>query len=63
MNDRFVKGLAGREKLTIIRKAGWWEDWRHDTADITAYSAKALHELRLAAAEALGPDNPVTRST
>lgn len=29
--DKFVLGLAGRER-TIRRKAGWWEDWRHDTA-------------------------------
>ena len=26
MNDRFVKGLAGRE-VEVLRKAGWWEDW------------------------------------
>jgi beta-lactamase class A len=34
MDDRFVKGLAGRP-VQIIRKAGWWEDWRHDTAVVT----------------------------
>ncbi len=33
-DDRFVKGLAGRE-LEIRRKAGWWETWSHDTAVIT----------------------------
>lgn len=31
--DLFVKGLAGRG-LTIRRKAGWWEDWFHDSAVI-----------------------------
>jgi beta-lactamase class A len=34
MEDRFVKGLAGRY-LQILRKAGWWEDWFHDTAIVT----------------------------
>lgn len=29
--DKFVKGLAGRN-LEIWRKAGWWENWFHDTA-------------------------------
>jgi beta-lactamase class A len=29
--DKFVKGLAGRD-VQILRKAGWWEDWFHDTA-------------------------------
>ena len=32
--DKFVRGLAGRP-LTILRKAGWWEDWFHDSALIT----------------------------
>ena len=32
--DRFVKGLAGRN-VKVLRKSGWWEDWRHDTAIIT----------------------------
>src|SRR5262249_25807212 len=31
LNDRFVKGLAGRD-VQILRKAGGWEDWPHDTA-------------------------------
>jgi beta-lactamase class A len=31
--DKFVAGLAGRS-LAILRKAGWWEDWFHDTAII-----------------------------
>jgi beta-lactamase class A len=34
MQDRFVKGLAGRG-VQILRKAGWWEDWFHDTALVT----------------------------
>jgi beta-lactamase class A len=34
LDDRFVKGLAGRG-VEIIRKSGWWEDWFHDTAVIT----------------------------
>jgi beta-lactamase class A len=33
-NDKFVKGLAGRE-VCVLRKAGWWEGWYHDTASIT----------------------------
>lgn len=32
--DKFVKGLAGRP-VEIRRKAGWWEDWFHDTAVVT----------------------------
>jgi beta-lactamase class A len=34
LNDRFVAGLAGRD-VQIRRKAGWWEDWFHDTAIVT----------------------------
>jgi beta-lactamase class A len=34
LEDKFVKGLAGRG-LEIRRKSGWWEDWRHDSAVIT----------------------------
>lgn len=33
--DKFVKGLAGREGLKILRKSGTWETWFHDTAVIT----------------------------
>lgn len=33
--DKFVAGLAGRPDLEIRRKAGWWEDWAHDTAVVT----------------------------
>jgi len=33
-NIKFVKGLAGRD-VTLLRKWGTWEDWRHDTAIIT----------------------------
>lgn len=33
-DDRFVAGLAGRG-LEIRRKAGWWEDWHHDSAAVT----------------------------
>lgn len=29
--DKFVKGLAGRGVL-VLRKAGWWKNWFHDTA-------------------------------
>ena len=31
LDDRFVKGLDGRN-VHILRKAGWWENWFHDTA-------------------------------
>ena len=31
---KFVKGLSGRN-LQILRKSGTWEEWLHDTADIT----------------------------
>ncbi len=34
VDDKFVKGLANREVL-VRRKAGWWEDWFHDTAVVT----------------------------
>lgn len=34
LNDKFVKGLAGRE-VQILRKSGWWENWFHDTAIVT----------------------------
>lgn len=33
--DKFVAGLAGRPGLEIRRKAGWWEDWAHDSAIVT----------------------------
>lgn len=33
-DDKFVAGLAGRG-LEIRRKAGWWEDWWHDSAVVT----------------------------
>lgn len=29
---KFVKGLAGRDGLTILRKSGSWENWLHDSA-------------------------------
>jgi beta-lactamase class A len=29
--DKFVMGLAGRG-VDVLRKAGWWEHWFHDTA-------------------------------
>jgi hypothetical protein len=32
--NKFVKGLAGRD-VQILRKWGTWDDWRHDTADVT----------------------------
>ena len=32
-NDRFVRGLAGRD-VTILRKSGLWEDWHLDTARV-----------------------------
>jgi beta-lactamase class A len=32
--DKFVKGLKGRD-VEVLRKAGWWEDWAHDTAVVT----------------------------
>lgn len=34
LNDRFVKGLAGRG-VEVRRKSGWWESWSHDTAVVT----------------------------
>jgi beta-lactamase class A len=34
LNDKFVKGLAGRD-AQLLRKSGWWEDWFHDTAIVT----------------------------
>ena len=34
VDDKFVKGLKGRG-VEIRRKAGWWEDWFHDTAVVT----------------------------
>ncbi len=34
VDDKFVKGLAGRG-VELRRKAGWWEDWFHDTAVVT----------------------------
>lgn len=30
-DDKFVKGLAGRD-VQLLRKAGWWETWFHDSA-------------------------------
>jgi beta-lactamase class A len=30
-DNKFVKGLKGREGLRIIRKSGTWENWLHDT--------------------------------
>ena len=33
-NDKFVKGLAGRD-VQILRKSGTWEEWFHDTAVIS----------------------------
>jgi beta-lactamase class A len=35
LQDKFVKGLSGREGLKILRKSGTWETWFHDTAVIT----------------------------
>lgn len=49
--------------LATGRRAGlgelqpWYRE--RDAADITSYSATALAELRTAAADALGPDNPL----
>ncbi len=34
LNDKFVKGLAGRD-AQLLRKSGWWENWFHDTAIVT----------------------------
>jgi beta-lactamase class A len=44
LNDKFVKGLAGRD-VQVLRKSGWWEDWFHDTAII---SGGARHYLIVA---------------
>ena len=30
--NKFVAGLTGRDGLTILRKSGTWENWRHDSA-------------------------------
>lgn len=32
--DKFVLGLAGRD-VQVLRKAGWWETWFHDSAIVT----------------------------
>jgi beta-lactamase class A len=32
-DDKFVQGLAGRD-VQVSRKAGWWENWLHDSAII-----------------------------
>ncbi len=34
LNDKFVKGLAGRD-AQLLRKSGWWENWFLDTAIVT----------------------------
>ncbi len=34
VNDKFVKGLAGRD-VQVRRKAGWWETWAHDAAIVS----------------------------
>jgi beta-lactamase class A len=34
-DNKFVKGLKGREGLRIIRKSGTWENWLHDTVVVT----------------------------
>ena len=34
LQDKFVKGLAGRD-VEVRRKAGWWQQWAHDTAVVT----------------------------
>lgn len=60
IEDRFVKGLAGRERK-IRRKSGWWEQWSHDTAVVTGggrlYILVALtrHPQGTAYLEALAP--------
>lgn len=60
IEDRFVKGLAGRER-EIRRKSGWWEQWSHDTAVVTGggrhYILVALtrHPRGTAYLEALAP--------
>jgi beta-lactamase class A len=33
-DDKFVRGLTGRD-VQVLRKAGWWETWFHDTAIVT----------------------------
>lgn len=42
--DKFVKGLAGRD-VQMLRKAGWWESWFHDTAMV---SGAGRHYLMVA---------------
>lgn len=32
---KFVKGLSGREGVTLLRKSGSWENWLHDSAVVT----------------------------
>jgi len=34
IHDKFVKGLEGRDAI-LLRKAGWWADWFHDSALVT----------------------------
>jgi beta-lactamase class A len=69
LDDRFVKGLRGRE-LRIIRKSGWWENWLHDTAVVTRPGLKYVlvgmtnHPKGDDYLEALAPavDDVVTRA-
>jgi beta-lactamase class A len=39
LDDRFIKGLAGRD-VRVIRKSGWWENWLHDTGVVTGPERK-----------------------
>jgi type IV secretion system protein VirD4 len=51
--------LATGRRAGLGRLRPWYRE--QDTADIQSYADTALAELRAAAREALGPDNPVNR--
>ena len=51
--------LATGRRAGLGRLRPWYRE--RDSADISEYSTTALTELRAAAAEALGPDNPILR--
>ncbi|MHA6779872.1 type IV secretory system conjugative DNA transfer family protein [Pseudonocardia saturnea] len=57
--DHAVLLSTGR-RVGLGRLHPWYRE--HDHADISAYADTALAELRHAAAQALGPDNPINQA-
>jgi type IV secretion system protein VirD4 len=57
--DQAVLLSTGR-RVGLGRLLPWYRE--HDHADISAYADTALAELRHAAAQALGPDNPINQA-